>query len=443
MQKIFEGGNILTMDKKFPSAEAILVDRDFIIKVGSSVDVRKAAKENVKVINLKGRTLMPGFIDAHGHFTSTAMMQLNLMEDEDSEKKEENANIGNINSESYSRFQGKMKLKTTSKMFSGISRVVNNYLTWGITTICEGADGNQVAGLVSLAMKNGQFSARYIVCPSLTKEGKVPPRIKGSRIINGPVKLFMDGTIHNYTAALNQPYFIGKEDTEKYKGEAIMTVKELQSKLEIIMNSNRSFAIHCNGDDAVDKILQALKDCYNIKNNTYKRNILIHCQTIREEQLDELKSLNLYPSFFTSNMYIWGEKHYHIFLGPERAARLNPAGSAATKGVEFTMHSDSPVTIASPLELVQMAVTRKTKEGMVLGIEQGVSIEEALMGVTYYAAYQYKMESLLGSIEEGKKADLIALEKNPLEVNPEEIKSIRINRAWVDGKLVWSDSVLA
>ena len=85
-------------------------------------------------------------------------------------------------------------------------------------------------------------------------------------------------------------------------------------------------------------------------------------------------------------------------------------------------------------------MTRRTKKGYVLGEEQRISVEEALKAVTIYAAFQYKVEDILGSIEEGKKADLIVLDKNPLSVNVDELPRIKVQRVWVEGRLVWSDA---
>lgn len=535
MQKIFENGTILTMDKECPLAEAILVEEDVIVKVGSRVDVFEAAQDGAKIIDLKGRTLMPGFFDAHGHFVSTAMASLSfvdvrcepigpvrniaqliqIMKNSPQAKKGKGPIVGfgyddsliedgrmleaaDLDQVSFTRpvivihssfhlvmansaamretktdapdfnppggvvrrrngravgvfeelaaSQDLIELAFKSaipKLMTGVGEVAITYMKNGVTTICEGANGNDMAKLVKLAMTTGQFPARYLVCPGLTEDGKVPSRIKGKHIINGPVKLLMDGSIQCYTAALTQPYATkapAKEEGEENKGFTHMSVEELRTKLETILDSNRSFAIHSNGDDALDKIIEALEGCENLKKNHYKRNLIIHCQTAREDQLDKMKALNLFPSFFPAHIYVWGDRHYSTFLGPERANRLDPIGSAVKRDMVFSLHNDSPVTVTKPLDLVWNAVTRKTKGGRILGEEQCISVEEALKGITIYAAYQYKVEDILGSITEGKKADLVALDKNPLKVKPDELREIKVERVWVDGEIAWSDT---
>lgn len=536
MQKIFENGTIITMDGECPAAEAVLTEDEVILKVGSREEVYEAAKEGVRIVDLKGRTLMPGFFDAHGHFIATALAKLcfvdvrcvpvgpvksiaqmvQLLKDSEQSKKGKGPIIGFgyddtliedgrmaeasdldqvsdnrpvivIHSSFHLVMANSVAMKETgtdspdfkpeggvvrrrngvavgifeelaasrklldmaytpsvlSKLPVGIGAISHSYLKKGVTTICEGADGNSKVNMVKMAMKTGQFPGRYILCPSMTEEGQVPPRVKGKHIINGPVKLLMDGSIQCYTAALTQPYATaapGREDEKDYHGFMHMSVEELRTKLQTILDSNRSFAIHSNGDEALDKIIEALEGCSNLKKNNYKRNLIIHCQTVRDDQLDKMKSLNLYPSFFPAHIYVWGDRHYSTFLGPERANRLDPAGSAVDKGIPFSLHNDSPVTETDPLLLVWNAVTRKTKEGRILGEDQRISVEEALKGITIYAAYQYKVEDILGSITEGKKADFVALDRNPLMVEPDELKLIKVERVWVDGEIAWSDT---
>ena len=123
---------------------------------------------------------------------------------------------------------------------------------------------------------------------------------------------------------------------------------------------------------------------------------MIHAQTVREDQLDRMKELNVLPSFFPAHIYYWGDKHYKIFLGPERANRMNPAGSAISKGMKVTLHTDSPTVIAGIangentfLKLVSSAVNRKTLEGRILDDgTQKLSIYEAIKALTISAAWQ-------------------------------------------------------
>lgn len=96
---------------------------------------------------------------------------------------------------------------------------------------------------------------------------------------------------------------------------------------------------------------------------------------MRDDQLDKMASLGrVSPSFFSPHISFWGDQHYKIFLGPERASRMNPAKSAAKRGLLYTLHNDSPVILNGVLDgkntfmsIIEAAVNRKTPSGRVLG----------------------------------------------------------------------------
>jgi predicted amidohydrolase YtcJ len=153
---------------------------------------------------------------------------------------------------------------------------------------------------------------------------------------------------------------------------------------------------------------------------------MIHSQTIREDQLDKFAGLGLTPSFFPVHIYYWGDKHYNIFLGPTRANRINPIGSALKRNLTYTLHNDSPVVIAGIfngvntfLKIISSAVNRVTSSGKVLDDgTQKISAYDALKGVTINSAWQSHEENIKGSIETGKVADLVILNLNPLKIKP-------------------------
>lgn len=153
---------------------------------------------------------------------------------------------------------------------------------------------------------------------------------------------------------------------------------------------------------------------------------MIHSQTITEDQLDRFVTLGMTPSFFPVHIYFWGDKHYKIFLGPTRANRMNPVGSAIRRNLTYTLHNDSPVVLAGMfngvntfLKIISSAVNRVTAEGRVLDDgTQKLTAYEALKGLTINSAWQSHEEAMKGSIEVGKVADFAILNKNPLTVAP-------------------------
>ena len=131
-------------------------------------------------------------------------------------------------------------------------------------------------------------------------------------------------------------------------------------------------------------------------------------------------------SFFEDHVYYWGDYHYDSVLGPDRAERISPLASAINRGINCTLHQDTPVVQPDVLFAVHNAVNRMTKAGRVLGKEQRVSIYDALRVVTYAGAYQIFEEDTKGSLEPGKYADLVVLDQNPLKVSVERIKDITV-----------------
>ena len=126
-----------------------------------------------------------------------------------------------------------------------------------------------------------------------------------------------------------------------------------------------------------------------------------------------------------------------IFLGPERAGRLNPCRSAMVRNMPFTCHNDTYITPIDPLMSVWSAVNRISEQGRILGPEYRVSVVEALRSVTSYAAYQNHQEDIKGTLTPGKAADMTILEDNPLSIDPMTIKDIKVSATMVDDKIVY------
>ena len=163
---------------------------------------------------------------------------------------------------------------------------------------------------------------------------------------------------------------------------------------------------------------------------------MIHAQTVRHDQLSRMARVGMIPSFFAAHVYHWGDVHLKN-LGRARADRISPARAAQKRGMPYTFHQDTPVLPPDMLETVWCAVNRVTGEGVLLGEEERVSVQEALEAVTIHAAYQYFEEDRKGSLKEGKLADLVILSANPLTVPPQDIKNIRVLETVKEGETVY------
>lgn len=239
------------------------------------------------------------------------------------------------------------------------------------------------------------------------------------------IKTWTDGSIQGGTGFLTEGYHEegfggdGSQGTQEFFNEQVLKMYEL----------GYWPAIHANGDGAMDVALNAIENAQKTlgdKINGEVRPQVIHAQYTRPEQLERMAALKVYPTFFPTHIYYYGDVHYERTLGPERAQRLSALGDAFRLNLVPTMHNDPPVTPAVPLHNMWIAINRKSSSGRVLGPDQAITIEQALQAYTINAAYQFGMEKELGSLEVGKFADMVVLDKNPLKVNKEEIHKIKV-----------------
>ena len=257
------------------------------------------------------------------------------------------------------------------------------------------------------------------------------------RLKIGPAKIIVDGSIQGYTGWLSKPYYIPFKGDRFYCGYPVTPKEKLKRLVMSAHKAGLQVAAHGNGDAAIDAILEAYQMAQKEYPRPDARHRIEHCQTVREDQLDQMAELGISPSFFVSHTYFWGDRHKTIFLGPERAKRISPLRSALKRGIKFSIHSDCPVTPVSPLFCVFAAVNRVTTGGEVLGPEYRLTPEEALRAVTTHSAWQTFDEKIKGSLEPGKLADFTILSENPLTVPPERIKDIKVEEVIIGGKSVY------
>ena len=167
------------------------------------------------------------------------------------------------------------------------------------------------------------------------------------------------------------------------------------------------------------------------------RPVMIHAQTVRDNQLDSMKPLNMIPSFLQAHTFFWGDWHIKSVLGKERAYRISPVRSAIERGITYTLHQDTPVIPPNMSFTLWTAVNRKTRTGEVIGPDQRITILEALKGVTINAACQYFEEDSKGSITRGKRADLVILDSNPIKIDADNLKELKVLETIKDGKTIY------
>jgi hypothetical protein len=543
---IYFGGDIITMEGDTPQyAEAVAVKDGKILFVGSREEAMKFEGSVTNLVDLQGKTMLPGFIDAHGHAYNTGFQALaaNLLPPPDGSGKDiasvisilkewESANkktigkygwiigfgyddsqlkegrhptaddldlvstafpvliihfsghlasmnhkaleMAGYNSSSKNPEGGIIRRKEGTDEPDGVLEEmaffipifkimatldpaanekialagVDAYTKFGFTTVQEGRATKEACDTWFNLGKKGLLEVDVACYPDiqsqlpymrelgLQKEYSDHVRIAG-------VKLSLDGSVPGKTAWLTEPYLVPPAGQNKdYKGyPAIPNTNDVEALVDTAFAHNWQMITHCNGDAALDEFLVAVNKAADKYGNDERRTVVIHAQTARFDQLDLMKSLQIIPSFFGMHAYYWGDWHLNETLGKERAFRISPAGTTLKKGMIFTQHHDAPVALPSSIMILYSVVNRISRSGVVIGPDERISPYDALLSITYWAAYQHFEENLKGSLKEGKLADFVILDKNPLKIDPLTIKDIKVEETIKEGKSIFTRSL--
>lgn len=273
---------------------------------------------------------------------------------------------------------------------------------------------------------------------AISRKGREQVGIYQKRLKIGGIKITGDGAPVAKTAFLTKPYLKPPHGmAADYKAYPSVTQDELNRWFDLAWRNNIQLLVHCNGDGAADQMIVAARKAIERHGKKELRPVMIHAQFVRQDQLDAMKELGIMPSFFSGHTFYWGDWHINETVGKERAFGMSPMASAKQKGLRFTNHSDAPVVPIDHLMAMWTSVNRVSRSGVVVGPDERITALDALRAVTLDAAYQYFEEKRKGSIDVGKLADLVILDKNPLTVEPLAIKDIKVLETIKEGKTVW------
>ena len=547
--RIFYGKNIVTMDPKQPTAEAVAILDDKIVFVGKLDEAKKLAGFGTDLIDLGDKTLLPGLIDAHGHMMGVASMAgfinassppvgnmtsiddiIALLKSEiaahppgegewviaygydDSLLKENrhptrddldkvakdipiymvhvSGHLGAANSAAlaavgataatpnpeggvFRRYadsnepNGVVEEKAATmflmKQFENpkITKFIGNvlkaeeiYASYGVTTIQDGGSVLKVVKLFRMLGRLGLLTSDIgAYLGALKPEGHShgEPEIKeepvdlvaafehdykGSVRVAG-VKFLLDGSPQGRTAWMTQPYNQGPEGAAAdYVAYPTVDPVKFKAEAKHLLLAGVPILAHANGDAAIDLYLDAIEEAFAGREIPDHRSVIIHAQLMRMDQLDRAKKLKVIPSFYSAHPFFWGDRH-RLSFGDERALHISPTGSALERDILFTIHNDSPVVPPDMMRLLWSTVNRQTRSGFILGEDERISVMEGLKAMTTNAAYQYFEEDKKGSLSNGKQADLVILDANPLAVDPMSIKDIKVLETISHGKTIF------
>ena len=538
--KLYFNGNIITVDKNESIKEAVLIENGLIKAVGTNEEILALKDDNTEVIDLEGKTMLPGFIDPHGHIVATAQTLMivtlsditskeQLLERLKKELKENppqgdkwligfgydntkfedgqhptkfdldtvskeipitvshaSGHLACVNSkalelygyvgEDYEVPEGGV-VRTVSPdskepngvleenaildsekkkivispgfedVLRAVERVQKLYASLGITTTQDASVelSNGYTHILETCANTGRLIIDIVglatqpVTMQLMHDEGTPKREYKNHYKLAGAKTWLDGSPQGFTAWLSKPYHVVPAgQPADYCGYGTQTDEVVTQYYVDCINRNLQVHTHVNGDEACAQFLRCYKKAMEITGHGEElRPVMVHCQALRKDQMDDIMEVGAVPTFFNDHVRFWGDLHHDKVFGPERAQNISPMGWALEKGIKFTIHQDPPVKMPNQILGIHNAVNRKTESGRVLGEHQRISVMEAIKAVTINGAYQYFEEDTKGYIEPGKRADLVIIDKDILSIDKEEIENIKVLETIKDGNTIF------
>lgn len=539
---IYTNGQIITVDDKVGTVEAIAIKDGRIIALGTTEELRHYQGDNTAVVNLNGKTMLPGFVDAHSHLSAVAIQanaanllpapdgpvnnipelqqalrdyMLNsdivsehnlvmgfnyddsqLLEQRHPTRQELDAvtediplfalhqsghlavynskalEMVGINANSVNPMGGVIEREADGKTPNGVLQETVHfaaifslvpkfspqqyvsflkageatYVANGFTTVQDGkTDALSLQALLATSQSK-VLDIDVVAYPDVVKVNidtpTYQPFISRDYINNfriGGVKLTLDGSPQGKTAWFTHPYHRPPANhSQNFAGYGALSDTAALKWFNFAYNNDWQLMVHANGDAAIDQFIRSTEQVQAKVDNTDRRTVLIHGQYLRKDQVDKLDKLHVFPALFPMHTFYWGDWHRDSVAGPERAKNISPTGWLMARGMKFSIHSDAPVTFPNSMRVLHSAVNRVTRSGAILGAEHKLSPMDAIKAMTIWPAYQHFEEDHKGSLEVGKLADLVILDRNPLEVDPASIKDIVVLETIKAGRSIYS-----
>ncbi|WP_193163847.1 amidohydrolase [Microbulbifer hainanensis] len=533
--RIYLNGDILTMDKRNPTAEALAVKGEKIVAVGSRAEIAALAGAETETVDLQGKALLPGFVAAHEHPAISAVfynfVDMSGFSHDSAEsawgalrKAVDSAPAGDwvyamgldpvllpglqpptraqldrlapdnpvfiisqslhnawVNSSALAamgideqspdpgegsyygrdadgRLNGALVEKPALEPFlethknplhviPAYSAVLSDLRRAGYTSVASlgfnmPALAARWASLQDLEPRIRQFF--YYRGENLRKlDGSPETGSDFFRVQGG--KFWYDGSPYSGSMVIEQPYL----DSELARqlgiahgshGEPVVTQKELVEEISGLQQRGWQTATHVQGDRAARAYIAAMREVRDAlpaaeqQAFAARRHRLEHGLLLDRELLPALAELGVTPSFHINHLYYYGEALHGQLLGPARTERILPVRNAFALHMHPTLHADSPMFPAAPFSLMQTAITRRTRGGSVIGADEAITREQALRAMTINGAWQLGMEDRIGSLAPGKLADLVIVDRNPLDVPADQWREIKVERSILAGQ---------
>jgi predicted amidohydrolase YtcJ len=290
------------------------------------------------------------------------------------------------------------------------------------------------------AHRNKQLKTRIYAGMPLSQWRLLAEKIKqhgrGDKWLRiGGLKEFVDGSLGSHTAAFFKPF----EDTPSDSGFFITPEAELYKRIKSADSAGLQVMTHAIGDKAIHTLLNIYERVIKENGEKDRRFRIEHAQHIHPKDIARFAALSVIPSmqpYHAIDDGRWAEK----VIGKERIKTTYAFRSLLDANARLAFGSDWFVAPPTPLEGIYAAVTRQTLDGKNPDgwvPEQKIKVSEAVKAYTVNAAYASFEENIKGSLETGKLADFVVLDKNIFEISPAEIRNVNVLRTVVGGTAVW------
>jgi len=268
---------------------------------------------------------------------------------------------------------------------------------------------------------------------------------KSEKLRVNTIKLFVDGVLESHTAFLEEPYCEIQTEEHECCGMQLYKEEELNETVAYLHERGIQVHLHTVGDKAVRIALNAIE--YAQKKAGRKldlRHIVAHNQLINPSDIERFKELGVVANFSPYWAYYdeSGPKAEQV-LGPERSQRQYPIGDMLKGGAKICFGSDWPIGSYRPLDGIEIVVTRKglgdnNPKNRALTEQQRITLEEAIRAYTIGSAYAEHREKEIGSLEVGKQADLVILNKDIFKCESWKIHEAQVLLTMIGGKIVYN-----
>jgi len=321
---------------------------------------------------------------------------------------------------------------------------------FGITSITDADAGPGYLEAYRALDDRGELTARVTaalhvennpVASETNRLVELRRRYTGTRLVANTVKFYADGVIEARTAALLAPYLGHGNET----GPLNYTPEDLAARVSAADREGFQIHVHAIGDRAIRVTLDALAQARHENGPRDARPVIAHIELFDPADIPRFRSQGVIASF----QPFWAEPDEYIrdltlpVLGPARSRWIYPIASLLNSGAVVVGGSDWTVSSLNPLDAIQVAITRRSIDdppGPAWIPEERADLPRMLAAYTINAAYAVKMERETGSLEPGKLADMIVLDRNLFEVPTTDLHKVKVLQTLLEGREVWRDS---